>query len=127
MRKVTVERAEFYEENNNFYLDITYILESNKYIERLRMRKVRVPIEKFIDLLSGSQYNENGGGPFIVLDDGNVEMQLEAYTVPDKDGDIYFEDTVLEEKPTELTVEEIEKKLGYKIKIVSKDQSNTNK
>lgn len=33
--------------------------------------------------------------------------------------DIMFKDTILEEKYTEMTMDEIEKQLGYKVKIVS--------
>lgn len=39
----------------------------------------------------------------------------------DVERDIFFCDRIIEYKPREMSVEEIEKKLGYKIKIVSKE------
>lgn len=35
----------------------------------------------------------------------------------------YFTETILEEKTKEMTLEEIEKKLGHKVKIISKPES----
>ena len=35
---------------------------------------------------------------------------------------VYFTETVIEEKTHEMTLDEIEKKLGYKVKIVNKKE-----
>ena len=97
------------------YLSAKYRIEDNSSIRELDIPKIRLKI--------------NPGRVEIRHDDmsyftprinmGFGELPLDHYR--DQVG-VYFTERVLEEKVHEMTLDEIEKKLGYKVKVVNKKE-----
>ena len=83
--------------------------------QKLHIPRLVIPLEtNFIKI---NRYDDSSIliGPEYRADLGFGEMRL----LPDKDGTAFTIETI-EEKYTEMTMDEIEKKLGYKVKIVNK-------
>lgn len=105
--RVRLENIEFIEEGGRYYFDMSYIVEDAKAKRRLHLPRVYLPIRTSnvsLDMSNRDLYSVNIG-----LGD--------LFLHPDEDWHYLFE-TVLEEKVHDMTIAEIEKKLGHKIKIV---------
>lgn len=110
-------------ETHELYLRMVYEYEAKDGVHELHIPKMRLGI--FGDKLPviGREYMSN----IWRAGCGLHEFQLyEAdFEVPDKNGNLqklnerYFADVLVKENPVEMTLEEIEKEIGYKIKIVS--------
>ena len=121
MRSHELKDIQLFEEDGQYYLKLKYIIEHDHCVEELEIPKARIPFnERSIPTFKrnpGTCYRS--AECFLMLDDSYDSLRLmqgeTAY------GDAFYTSRVIEEKPVELTVSEIEKKLGYKIKIVNKD------
>ena len=115
--KVELSKVEFSEDEQGYYLDLTYTIEDDRSIQTCHIPRLRLPIHRHdfnvtfreSDFYLGSMYYEH------VADIGFGEMKL----LPDKGGNCYYV-TLVEEKTKEMTLAEIEKKLGHKVKIVNR-------
>lgn len=100
--------------NNDIYgysLALTYNIESAESISEFHIPRVSLPFTE-----RGITIERGGYSPDMVRADlGFGMMPLRA----GKDGH-YFTSKVLKTKTQEMTLEEIEKKLGHKVKLVSK-------
>lgn len=95
------------------YLSAKYRIEDNSSIRELNIPKIRLKINHgFVEIK-----HEDGSCFTPRINMGFGDLPLDHYR--DQVG-VYFTEKVLEEKVHEMTVDEIEKKLGYKVKIVSK-------
>lgn len=105
----TLKNIELVHEGANYYLDITLLLEDIASIRELHMP--RVELGRFDSCIIAP-----GDGIIVkpAVDFGFGELPLAA----DKNGYNYT-NKLVENKTRELTIAEIEKKLGYKIKIVN--------
>ena len=114
-----LEKIELVEECGQYYLDVTYLIEDDHKIEKLWIPRIRIPFNANI-------YPDITGdrNPLFLSLDPIFKINASA----DSHGDLRIEklhNTVLfttetiKEKTHEMTISEIEKKLGYKIKIVS--------
>lgn len=118
MRTKTIKDAKLYNENDNYYLDITYIVEDNYSVIETRCPKVRLPIEfgsiesRIVASLMPirDEYEH-----LLCIDGGYLKLE-------EKNGVCFYTKTI-KEKPQKMTVEEIEKKLGYKVEIVAKKEA----
>lgn len=112
---VRLQDAKTYrDENNEYFLELRYLIDDNSTIKELIIPKVELGIPRsYINIESnpGSSFF-----PELVFAQGNkhkIFTNEECY---------YMIERVVEEIPTkEMTLEEIEKKMGYKIKIVTKE------
>lgn len=103
---VELVRFSFYEENNCLYCDLTYdVVFENGMIERLRIRKANTDIK--ID-----QFTLSSDGTRNAIHWINRLMWFDNYTA----------EILKEPDPIEVTIEEIEKKFGIKVKIVDKKE-----
>ena len=102
-----------YGHSGQYYLSAKYRVENEKSVREIDIPKISLGVMP--DYLSIKQ---EGDGPYkdIRANLGFGWLPLE----PSGRMNAYFTETVLEEKTHEMTLEEIEKKLGYKVKIVSK-------
>lgn len=110
MEKIKVENARLYEEDGKFYIDVTYLYEDDEVVKRIRFPKIRIPVELF----KGSNYR-------VFLSSSTYYVKLGGYNLfaeRNKDGVCYIEE-IVEERPIEMTLDELEKKLGHKIKIIN--------
>lgn len=108
MNKVTLKNVELVEEKTGeIYLDLTYRCEDDKHIKEVHMPRVRLDLSWNGDIDLGDERAT------ICLGDDN------RYELYDTNTEARFTIRIIEEKVQELTLTEIEKKLGYKIKIVN--------
>lgn len=116
MAKIEVKKAKMYEEHDKYYIDVTYLYEDDRFVKEIRFPKIHIPLTEFrgdIDHVPvDRRWQPFGMETRILL--GNLSMPL-----CEKNG-VTYEEHIIEEKVQEMTLEEIEKKLGQKIKIVSK-------
>ena len=107
-------------EITEWYLDLTYEYEDKKGIYEIHIPRVILPISDnmmpFIDI-NRSRYHD----PCIQM--GVYKLPLaEAETKHGVEGKYPYTIKTLNEKCQEMTLEEVEKKLGYKIKLVTKKE-----
>ena len=108
--RLELEDVDLVKCEDKYYLDVSYIIDTLSERVRLHIPKISLPINPYsVRLMHESRYAD----PKCEVDVGYGVAKVEL----DDDG-AYFYLTVLEEKVQEMTVAEIEEKLGYKIKIV---------
>ena len=112
----TLKEYKLYPESGYLYMSLTYEIEDEHVVKEIHIPKIatciptgREPFINHVTTSHGSIYD-------VILDIGSMEYQVIKGGVDD----MYLTEKILYEKPTEMTLEEIEKKLGHKIKIVSK-------
>lgn len=107
MENVRLKSFKTYEEEGLYFAHIVYQYEDNRGLWEMIVPKVRIPVEPYnFDL----QLDPDGS----TLDFGFGKCCI--YPV---DMDVYAKKVLIEEKIHEMTVEEIEEKLGYRVKIVN--------
>lgn len=121
-RKCTIKELKTYEQGEKWYMSAIVEVENESKVEEYRFPKIRLHNKS-----SEMQVNRSLTNPFDCWYDTTVNLgfgQFECFYGKDPKGvaageGIYFMETI-KEKTQELTLEEIEKKLGYKVKIVTK-------
>lgn len=127
MKAHKIKDVQLVQEDSKLYLDITYELEDNKAIEELHIPRVEIPL-----FVGGYPAIERKNDPdydglvpawfplreVVCLNTGN-DTKLKIHR--DSHGN-YFTFKTIKEKTQEMTIAEIEKKLGHKIKIISEDK-----
>ena len=93
-----------------YYLSPKYRVETEKNVREIYIPKARLKVNLHCVGLELNTFTNNYNCNLIP---GGLELYA------DSEGHVYY-DTVVEEKVYELSLEEIEKRLGYKVKIVSK-------
>lgn len=110
--KIDIKDVKIDHINDNYYLNLTYLCEDERGVYERNYPRIHIPIPKkglpVIDQTFGCGYVSTST---IML--GSEEFDLHA----DEKGNIVTE-TIIKPKIHELSISEIEKKLGYKIKIV---------
>lgn len=118
--KITNQNFELYKENGEYYLKIDFDYENEYGFYKGRANKV-----KFNLLLNGIEYKRYGASQWaqaeflVPTEDSFGECLLD---ISRDDENNLFTIELIKEKVHEVTIEEIEKKLGHKIKIVSKSK-----
>lgn len=124
MQKHELKNIELYEEDNDYYLRLKYILEDDYKIQELEIPKVWIPFCKDGNPILNHSFNPRSiRGECKLVTGYECELELKPHKDPRKDC-IFYTYTILKEKPQEMTLAEIEEKLGYKVKIVSEDGKN---
>ena len=114
--KVTLKNVELYSDKNGYYLSLEYEEETVDGIYKIEIPKadLRIPCDRcdiyigpssYLSLYYGKHYLRVGEGDKILLRPGLT-------------GDEYIK-TLIKKKTREMTLSEIEKELGYNIKIVN--------
>jgi hypothetical protein len=96
-----------------YYLSATLLHEDEKGYYEINVPKIPLHISKEINLTHSIETNTYVPYEYATIDLGFGELDI----FKDDDGN-FFTATCIEEKTHEMTIDEIEKKLGYKIKIV---------
>lgn len=109
---------ELYTEIINDMGDVDYFLKAvyehtNEYVkERINIPKIRLGVNPYNLIINHATcYNH----------EANVNLGFGNIPIISVDGIAYFTE-VIEEYPQKMTMDEIEKKLGYKVEIVSKKE-----
>lgn len=114
MRDFKLLDAELVKEDGTYYITTKYRLETDYDVREVTISKVPLPLNNYPDVQRDTLYYNNIGVTNVKVDLGYGRIMI-----PDTDDPIYIE-KVIEEKVEELTIEEIEKRIGHKIKIVNK-------
>lgn len=130
---VVLKERKVFEEGNHLYLKLVYEYEDDRGIYELIIPKIDLEIRT--DLLPTIKNDDPWTGPItlelykirlgsnifdLLLSDVDVKKNGETLTCEKA---AYVVNT-LKEKRKEMTIAEIEKKLGYKVKLVSEDVKN---
>ena len=119
-----------YEENGEYYLDATYVIDSLSQIAEIHMPKVQLP------------FTSSGLAEIAINQPTYWDYEVEAYIKAGScifpirkvhetkhakadmcpENGVYYTVKIIEEKTKEMTLEEIEQKFGHKIKLVSKKE-----
>lgn len=115
--KTHLEKLELHEEildkktnSRRHYLSATYIQETDAKIERITILKIDLPVAYFTEPVM--TFTANCLGPTVFIDMGFGDLAIHQV-----DGKFYTIDTI-KEKTVDMTMAEIEKKLGHKIRII---------
>ena len=117
--KITNQEFELYKEDGKYYLRIDFDYENEYGLYKGYVDKI-----KFDMLLTGVEYNQYGSSQnakaeFIVPTNEGYTTRC-SFDILTGSKNNLFTIELVKEKVQEMTVEEIEKKLGHKIKIISK-------
>lgn len=115
--KTRLEKLELHEEilgdktdSRHYYLSATYIRETDAKIERIAIPKINLPVAYSTEPVM--TFTEDCLGPMVFIDMGFGDLAIRQ-----ANGVFYTIDTI-KEKTVDMTMAEIEKKLGHKIRII---------
>ena len=115
---VKLKDYKLYPDDGYLFMSLTYEFEDKHTVKEIHIPKIATCIPMDKELLISHSNGYHGRIFDVELDAGPMHYQLFRAKTEDAD-DVYMTEKILYEKPTEMTLEEIEKKLGYKVKIVS--------
>lgn len=118
-----VKEAKFYEEDGKYFINVTYTYEDDFVIKEINIPKLEIPLLKYDHVDIETVTDDECVHPYFnrrpivgkALNIGEARLWMRS----DEYNRNYLE-RIIEEKRQQMTVEDIEKKLGYKIEIVSK-------
>jgi hypothetical protein len=122
MDKWTLNEAKLIKEDGKYYITTTYTHETDTDIREVVVKKVPLPLNDRPDVekRTNGLYFNNKRGCFdtsrYIVDLGYGKLYVPDRNAPEE---LYVEE-VVEEKLKEMTLEEIEQKLGFQVKIVKK-------
>ena len=112
-----LKNVSIYTEHGLYYLDLTYQYEQDGSLYEVHIPKVRLAVERLIDIRIDSGWYDVATVPvevaYAFFNDRTLSMQIN----PIKNR--YFEVHTIKKK---MTLEEIEKELGYKVEIIEKKE-----
>ena len=113
---MSLKKVRLVKDGSNYALDITWTIETPERIEELRIPRAWLPIkQRGVRVFTDSDYIYGGEMMFADVGLGDQRIGL--------NGGPAIIITTIEEKTKEMTLEEIEKKLGHKVKIISKEET----
>ena len=114
--KVELTELTFNKDDKNYYLSAKFRVEDKHSIREFDIPKIRLNINPAkVSITVDYDPCCNLEQAYVDLGFGNLPMEF-----VDMDGkNVRFVERIIEEKYTEMTIDEIEKKLGHKIKIVN--------
>lgn len=132
IKKVILKERKVFEKDNHLYLKLVYEYEDDRGIHELIIPKIDLEIRTdclptincdsclgHMDILN---YYINRYTDTFILSRDDVAVRKNGVTLICENA-AYVKNT-LKEKPQEMTLAEIEKKLGYKVELVSEDSKN---
>ena len=114
---VKMTEFDLHKDEDSYYLSAKFIVEDEYSIRELDVPKIRLNIDLdrvYIDTESDPYCFKNMA--WINLGFGRLPLDFTDFNGQR----VLYTEKILEEKYTEMTMDEIEKKLGYKVKIVNK-------
>ena len=116
--KIELENLTLNEDKVGHYLTAKFKVEDAHSIREVDVPKIRLRIvPDKVSLRTSNDPYWSTSSSYINMGFGDLPLEF----VKNKDGlDILYTESILEEKYTEMTMDEIEKKLGHKVKIVNK-------
>ena len=100
--------------NGCYYLGAKYRIEDENSIRELRIPKMLLNVRPNNVIIRHDK--------LCLMPEVNIGFGYMPLVYEDPRNKIFYTETVIEEKTHEMTLDEIEEKLGYKVKIVSKKE-----
>ena len=117
--KCFLKDAQIYIQDGSRYLKLVYEYEDSHGVHELTIPQVECPCGKRLNLIYSHEHNPALQRLSIRLcTDGDV-ANVYLHDTKSYDGLVYYTDKIIKHKPKKMTIEEIERELGYKIEIVS--------
>lgn len=115
--KYTIKELKVFKEDGYWYMSAVVETETFSKVEEVRIPKIVLTSEN-----TKMRIFEEGGMFFSLrrVDLGFGPLRLEPVYDLESNAKVDFVVKLIKEKTHELTIEEIEKKLGYKVKIIAK-------
>ena len=123
-KKHELKDIQLYEENGQYYLRLKYIIEDDHKIEELEIPKVVIPVNSHALPHLNYECNYSGAEHCELCAGGGCDSIRVFKGDTSEANHVYYTTKTIKEKSIELTLSEIEKKLGYKIKIISEESKN---
>ena len=106
--------------NGKFYLKLVYEYDSLDGTHEVVFPKVSLPLYHYVmPIVNTTNENEGGNKYYINCKD---KMELFQKHVIGVDGENYYVNRIVKPAVRKMTIDEIEKQLGYKIEIVSENE-----
>ena len=107
----------FNKDDEGYYLSAKYRVEDQGSVREVDIPRIRLNINEDCIAID-TEYSPYARREYAQIDLGFGYLPLEYTNI--NGHSVCFTEKILEEKYTEMTLDEIEKKLGHKIKIVNK-------
>lgn len=118
INNVKNEKIELYQEDGKYYLRLDFDYEDNNGFYKGHIERIRFDFRLRSISTTGYGYG-NGYDDWLKNKKVSVDLGLENLPVELDQNDAFFTLTKVKDKIHKMTVEEIEKKLGYKVEIVA--------
>lgn len=122
--KAKLEKVEAYTLHGSVRLKLTYICEKEDGVYRVIIPNVdtTIPVDTIPQIALYDYPVTEPSEAYMSTDD--VCLQIHDGSIPEFDNinHVYFAEKLVSRKVREMTLEEIEEKLGYKVKIVNKGE-----
>ena len=102
--------------SNSYYLSAVYEYENNFVVSEITIPHIALPL----NVITGFDTDYTA---YSFSDDVEYTLHMpgnHTLTVYRTDKGVYYEEKIIKEKRQKMTMEEVEKALGYKIEVVSK-------
>ena len=117
--KCFLKDAQIYSQDGSRYLKLVYEYEDSYGIHELTFPQVEFPFGNRLNLIYIHENNPALQRLSINLCTGGDVASVYLYDTKSYDGLVYYTDKIIKRKPKKMTIEEIERELGYKVEIVN--------
>ena len=117
--KCFLKDAQIYIQDGSRYLKLVYEYEDGYGIHELTIPQVEFPFGNCLNLTYICENNPALQRLSIRLCTVGDLTNVYLYDTKSDDGLVYYTDKIIKRKPKKMTIEEIERELGYKVEIVS--------
>lgn len=124
LKSVELEKEELSKGIFKFHLNVTYQYEDEKGIHEYNIPKISIPINSGVIPNIREDISESIEWGYYKLHRHTVDLGFGDLTVEKNEDNVLAVDKVIKWKYHEMTIEEIEEKLGYKVKIVGEKGEN---
>lgn len=118
-KKCFLKDAQIYIQDDTRYLKLVYEYEDSYGIHELTIPQVEFPFGSRLGLTYICENNPELQRLSIRLCTVGDFANVYLYDTKSNDGLVYYVDKIVKRKPKKMTLEEIERELGYKVEIVS--------
>lgn len=118
-KKCFLKDAQIYIQDDTRYLKLVYEYEDSYGIHELTIPQVEFPFGNRLGLTYICENNPELQRLSIRLCTVGDFANVYLYDTKSNDGLAYYTDKIIKRKPKKMTIEEIERELGYKVEIVS--------
>ena len=114
-----LKNAQIYTQDGSRYLKLVYEYEDSYGIHELTIPQVEFPFGNRLNLIYIHENNPALQRLSIRLCTVGDFANVYLHDTKSYDGLVYYTDKIIKHKPKKMTLEEIERELGYKVEIVS--------